>query len=55
MQHVCGQNESYVQRGNYEYIDTPILWIYHRYIGGYFGKKYDVKLIKLYKNIRKTL
>ena len=29
--------------GNHGYIDTSILriyWIYQRYIGGYFGKKY---------------
>ena len=25
---------------NHEYIDTSILQIYRRYIGGYFGKKY---------------
>ena len=26
--------------GNHGYIDTSILRIYQRYIGGYFGKKY---------------
>ena len=26
--------------GNHGYIGTSILWIYWRYIGGYFGKKY---------------
>ena len=26
--------------GNHGYIDTSILWIYRRYIGRYFGKKY---------------
>ena len=25
---------------NHGYIDTSILWIYRRYISGYFGKKY---------------
>ena len=25
---------------NYGYINTSILWIYHRYIGGYFDTKY---------------
>ena len=41
---------------NHGYIDTSILWIYHRYIGGYFEKKIsiNVKLIKIYKNIIKT-
>ena len=42
--------------GNYEYIGTLILRIYQRYINGYFGKKIsiDLKLIKIYGNIRKT-
>ena len=43
--------------GNYGYISISILWIYRRYIDGYFGKKkiqYTKKLIKTHKNIIKT-
>ena len=42
--------------GNHGYIGTSILRIYRRYIGGCFEKKISInlKLIKIYKNIRKT-
>ena len=42
--------------GNHGYIGTSILRIYRRYIDGYFEKKIliNLKLIKIYKNIRKT-
>ena len=42
--------------GNHGYIGTSILRIYRRYIDGYFEKKISInlKLIKIYKNIRKT-
>ena len=42
--------------GNHGYIGTSILWIYRRYIDGYFGKKLsvDLKLLKTHGNARKT-
>ena len=62
---VTGINDENID--NHGYIGTSILQIYRiyrRYIGGYFGKKYkrifwkkisiNLKLIKIYKNIRKT-
>ena len=51
--------------GNHGYIGTSILriyriyrryfWIYRRYIGGYFRKKYwCLKLLKTHENVKKT-
>ena len=42
--------------GNNGYIDISILWIYQRYIDGYFGKKDlgSLKLIKTYENNKKN-
>ena len=56
----CKSNDENI--GNHEYIGTSILriyrryiWIYRRYIGGYFGKKYwCLKLLKTHENVKKT-
>ena len=42
--------------GYYEYMSIFILWIYRKYIDGYFEEKISisVKLIKIYKNTKKT-
>ena len=42
---------------NYRYIGISILWIDHKYINKYFGKKLSIslKLIKSHENVRKIL